>query len=137
MKNLVYFLFVVSLGFPYSASGVAEKSEPEVVSIAIEEAEAKIDAGIQLLDVRTLEEWNEGRLEGARRITLSDGEFLEKAIAELDSEKPVLVYCRTGRRSDEAAKRLMKAGFTTVFNMKGGIVAWLESGKPVEKAEGE
>jgi rhodanese-related sulfurtransferase len=59
--------------------------------------------------------------------------FVEKAKAALDPKKPVLVYCRSGGRSAKAVKALREAGFTTVHDMDGGIIAWQKAGKPVEK----
>ncbi len=101
--------------------------------ISIQQAEEQLAAGVQLLDVRTLEEWNEGHLKGATRIDVNADGFLEKAKAQLDPAKPLLVYCRSGKRSATAAQQLRGAGFTTVLEMRGGIIAWLEANKPVEK----
>ena len=44
----------------------------------------------------------------------------------LDKEKPVYLYCRSGKRSASAAEKLKEAGFTEVYNLKGGILAWKE-----------
>lgn len=101
--------------------------------VKIEQAEKLIADGIQLLDVRTEEEWNEGHLKGAKRVDITAEGFLEKAKATLDPKKPVLVYCRSGGRSAKATKALREAGFTTVHDMDGGITAWQKAGKPVEK----
>ena len=78
---------------------------------------------VQLVDVRTPEEYSEGHIEGARNINLFDDDFIEKAQAELDSSRPVAVYCRSGKRSAEAAQKLSGKGFK-VANLKGGILAW-------------
>lgn len=87
-----------------------------------------------LIDVRTPEEYAAGHLPGAINIDwLADG-FLDQAKAALDPGRPLLVYCRTGRRSAEAAGRLSAAGFP-VGNLLGGYVGWTESGLPVLTAE--
>ncbi len=100
--------------------------------IKIEQAEKKLAEGVQLLDVRTKEEWDEGHLKGAKLVTVTEEGFLEKAKVVLDTKKPVVVYCRSGKRSAMATEQLRAAGFT-VDDMEGGITAWKAAGKPVEK----
>jgi rhodanese-related sulfurtransferase len=100
--------------------------------IKIEQTEKKLAEGVQLLDVRTKEEWDEGHLKGAKLVTVTEEGFLEKAKAVLDTKKPVVVYCRSGKRSAMATEQLRAAGFT-VDDMEGGITAWKAAGKPVEK----
>ena len=94
------------------------------------------DATIQLVDVRTPEEFSENHLPTAINIDWRGEGFTEKARAQLDPQRPVLVYCRSGRRSAEAAATLDGIGFNT-YNMKGGIVAWTDAKKPVTKYEVE
>lgn len=100
--------------------------------VKVEQAEKQLSEGVQLLDVRTTGEWNEGHLQGAKLVTLSKDGFVEKAKASLDPKKPVLVYCKSGGRSAKAAKQLREAGFT-VHDLDGGIAAWQKAGKPVVK----
>ena len=100
--------------------------------IKVEQAEKQLAGGVQLLDVRTPKEWNEGHLQGAKLVTLSEDGFLDKAKAALDPKKPVLLYCRTGGRSAKAAEQLRDAG-VTVHDLEGGITAWQKAGKPVVK----
>ena len=98
----------------------------------IEQAERHLAGGVQLVDVRTKEEWDEGRLKGAALATVTEEGFIEKAAGMLDPEKPVLVYCQSGKRSAVAARKLRAAGFT-VHDLGGGIAAWKAAGKPVVK----
>jgi rhodanese-related sulfurtransferase len=100
--------------------------------VKVEQAEKQLAGGVQLLDVRTPEEWKEGHLQGAKLVTLAKDGFVDKAKAVLDPKKPVLVYCRSGNRSAKAAKQLREAGFT-VHDLAGGITAWQKAGKPVVK----
>ena len=93
------------------------------------------DRTVQLLDVRTPEEFAENHLPGAINIDWRGEAFSEK-VQVLDKARPVLVYCRSGRRSAEAAKTMDGIGFKT-YNMKGGILAWTEAGKRVTKYEVE
>ena len=93
------------------------------------------DQTAQLVDVRTPEEFAENHLPGAVNIDWKADGFADKA-QKLDKDRPVLVYCRSGRRSAEAAKVLDGIGFKT-FNLKGGILAWTAEGKRVTKYEVE
>ena len=93
------------------------------------------DRTVQLLDVRTPEEFADNHLPGAINIDWRGEGFSEKA-QKLDKDHPVMVYCRSGRRSAAAADVLDGLGFKT-YNMKGGILAWEEAGKRVTKYEVE
>lgn len=116
-----------------SVHSISQAADPVVVApVKIEAAEKQLDAGAQILDVRTKEEWNEGHLKGAKLVTVTEEGFLDKAKAALDSKKPVVVYCRSGRRSALAAEQLRAAGFT-VYDIQGGITAWIAAGKPIDK----
>ena len=81
---------------------------------------------VQLVDVRTPEEYAEGHIEGARNIDVFDDDFLEEAQKSLDKSRPVAVYCRSGKRSADAARKLSANGFQ-VTNLEGGIIAWKEN----------
>ncbi len=75
-----------------------------------------------ILDVRTEEEFAEGHIAGA--ILIPDYEITEKAESILtDKEQQILVYCRSGRRSKNAASQLVKLGYTNVKEF-GGIIDW-------------
>ena len=101
-------------------------------NLTVNEFEAMFarDSTAQLLDVRTPEEFAEGHIGEAMNIDWKADGFAEKAQAQLATERPVMVYCRSGRRSAEAAAVLEKLGFKT-YNLKGGILAWIDAGKQV------
>ena len=84
------------------------------------------NSDVQLVDVRTPEEYAEGHIEGARNIDVFDDDFLEEAQKSLDKSRPVAVYCRSGKRSADAARKLSANGFQ-VTNLEGGILAWKEN----------
>ncbi len=132
MLGMKAFLAILTFAI-FTTLAFAVDEPAKVAPVKIEQAEKLIADGVQLLDVRTQEEWDEGHLKGAKRADVTADGFLEKAKAALDSKKPVLVYCRSGGRSAKATKALREAGFTTVHNMAGGITAWQKAGKPVEK----
>ena len=85
---------------------------------------------VQLLDVRSQQEYDEGHLPGAYIIDVNDSTFLRQVEGQLTKDKPVAVYCRSGRRSASAARKLVKAGYQ-VINLDGGILAWKGQGKIV------
>ena len=94
------------------------------------------DTAVQLLDVRSPMEYAEGHLPGAVLIDVKDSTFLSKAKEMLSQNRPVAVYCRSGRRSATAAAMLVKAGYDVV-NLKGGILAWQSDGREIVGGEAE
>ena len=89
----------------------------------------------QIVDVRTKEEFATGRLAKAVLIPWTDKDFSERVKKQLDPAKPVLVYCKSGRRRTAAAGELEKLGFKSVRNLQGGINAWTAAGQPVVKPD--
>lgn len=87
---------------------------------------------VQLVDVRTPEEYAEGHIAGAKNINVYDSGFIDTALKSLDKSKPVAVYCRSGKRSAEAAHKLSEKGYN-VTNLNGGIIAWMKDKQPVDK----
>ena len=128
MKKTFVFLAMVLVS---ACSPHAEPEAAHVTTVDLGSAEDSIDDGIQILDVRTEEEWREGHLAMAVRVDVNQDGFSEKTRALLDPSKPVLVYCRSGSRSAKAAALLEELGFTEIHNLKGGITAWSEAGKPI------
>ena len=86
----------------------------------------------ELLDVRTPEEYAQGHIPGAINVDVNLDNFADSALALLRPRRPVAVYCRSGRRSANAAEQLMKKG-CRVFNLSGGIQAWEKAGKPIAR----
>ncbi len=90
---------------------------------------AKMDElgeNLQLIDVRTPEEYNEGHIEGAVNIDFYGEDFLQQLEQKLDKEQPAMLYCRSGRRSAKAAEQMKGLGFKEVYDLKGGILDWKE-----------
>ncbi len=104
-----------------------QELQPREVSRLVESGEA------QLVDVRTDEEWQAGRIAEARHIPL---ESLSDQLGELDRSKPVVLYCRGGDRSGSAAQALAASGWEA-RHLEGGLSAWAEAGLPLEPEGGE
>lgn len=126
---------LIACAMLFAGLGLLRAAEP--VSITPEAAAAWLakTPSVQVLDVRTKEEFATGHLAGAVLIPWTDADFAARAAKELAKEKPVLVYCRSGRRSSAAAQALAKLGFAEIRNLDGGIIAWQKDGKPVTKPE--
>ncbi len=86
--------------------------------------------GLQVLDVRTPNEWQAGHVPGAVYIFLPE---LEQKLSKLDKGKPVAVYCDSGYRASLAASILKRHGFAEVFNVVGSWKAWTAQKLPIEK----
>lgn len=84
-----------------------------------------------VLDVRTKEEVSEGKIPNAVNIDFYSNTF-EQEVSKLDKSKTILVYCRSGRRSANAAEILTKKGYK-VINLDGGISNWQSQGLPIQK----
>lgn len=87
-------------------------------------------ADLIFLDVRRPEEWQEGVIPGALKLSLSD---LRKQQKTLDKSKTYLLVCRSGNRSQMAAKALEAEGFEHLNNFQGGMMAWYSHNYPLSK----
>ena len=79
---------------------------------------------VQLIDVRTSEEFNAGHIEGSINIDFKNEEVFYQSFQKLDKKNPVYVYCRSGNRSKKSADKLLEMGFSKVFDLKGGYIEW-------------
>jgi len=101
------------------------KSLPAEVTAA--DAMAKRDQGAFILDVRQPEEWAEYHVPGSTLIPLSE---LAARSNEVPKDREVVVVCRSGNRSATGRDILIKAGFTQVTSLKGGLSGWKTAGYP-------
>ena len=126
-KALAFILGMLGLGTSTACSQHAfEDADVQAFAELIQ------DPDVQLLDVRTAEEFAEGHLSGAMNIDVKKSSFMDEARVRLDKARKVAVYCRSGRRSANAATMLTDEGYQVV-NMKGGIVEWQAKRRPVTK----
>lgn len=114
-----------------TATGLATESyrtaAPEEV------AEQVLSGEMVLVDVRSQTEWDDGHVPTARHLMLG---YLPQQAEELvagNEDRPIVVQCRTGRRSAIGASILQKAGARNVINMEGGFRDWAKAGLPVEE----
>ncbi len=103
--------------------GNAESSEAAVHTITAEEAKSMMEEGdVTVVDVRTAEEYAQGHVPDAINIPNEDiGEESPEALPQKDAI--LLIYCRSGRRSAQAAKKLAALGYENIYDF-GGIIDW-------------
>lgn len=87
---------------------------------------------IQIIDVRSPQEYAQGHIKGAVNIPISDTTYFASRIDAIEQKNPFAVYCHSGIRSARASE-ILSAKFLTVYNLKGGIVEWEEKGLEVVK----
>jgi len=95
--------------------------------VSVAEAHQLREEGVFVLDVRQQEEWDEIHIPGATLIPLDQ---LSARLSEIPEDQEVLVYCRSGNRSQEGRDILLQAGFGQVTSMAGGIREWSSAGYP-------
>jgi rhodanese-related sulfurtransferase len=124
MKKLIAVLLVSV--FALTACG---GSGGKVTNLNVNEFATKItDPAVTLIDVRTAGEFASGHIKGAMNIDWESGTF-ERDVLALDKTKTYAVYCRSGNRSGQATAQMAKDGFTSIFNLKGGIIDWTNAGQ--------
>lgn len=126
ITKLIAVLIVTMIGFGgFAGCGNSpENKESDYKKITAEEAKNRMDEnkGVIIVDVRTLDEFKEGHIKGA---ILIPNETINDAPPELlpDLNAEILVYCRSGNRSQQAAQKLVDLGYTNVYDF-GGIIDW-------------
>lgn len=85
------------------------------------------EPGVVVLDVRSAGEFYSGHIEGAINIDV-EGMNFDGEISKLDKSKSYAVYCHSGRRSGIAVRKMADAGFTSLFNLDGGVQVWQAAG---------
>lgn len=122
--KMLSILSIVFLFFSCSTSSTTHTAQTITKKVSKAEfTELMKKSGAQLIDVRTSREFSNGFIEGAKNIDYN-GDSFEKQIKKLDKNKPVLVYCAAGGRSENAAELLKEWGFKEIYDLEGGYNAW-------------
>ena len=107
----------------------AASEQPFLALVDPDGAEAILAAGgAEIIDVRTPEEFAEGHLPGAELIDISASDFVSR-ISALDRSATYFVYCRSANRSGQATALMADLGFESIYELEGGTIAWLSSGR--------
>jgi len=126
MNKLLVCLLTVSSFFSCQSKGNYQSMNVDEFAVLIQ------DENIQRLDVRTLAEYSEGHMPHAIHINVMDEEFSAMVDSLLVKERPVALYCRSGKRSKKASAILERKGFK-VYELDKGFQSWQEAGKEIEK----
>lgn len=134
-KNNISILTILIgfLLFSASLSAVAQTASKTIPAVEFQNQLKTAEKPV-ILDVRTPEEFNSGHIGQAYNLNIYDQSFKEQ-LSKMDKKQPVYVYCKGGGRSANAVKQMQELGFSTVYELKGGIMAWEQSGLPLNNAE--
>tara|TARA_R110002073_G_scaffold95059_5_gene220953 strand:+ start:3247 stop:3651 length:405 start_codon:yes stop_codon:yes gene_type:complete len=132
MKQSLYILIAL-LTFSYSCKEKETTTTTSTIEVITPQEMQQISQmeGVQLVDVRTPEEYSEGYIEGFQNIDFFSNAFSQD-IEKLDKSKPVIVYCKSGNRSAKSAKKMQEAGFYKIYDLEGGITKWKLEGFEVK-----
>ena len=119
---ICFFLLLVMLP-AHADAAVARNVKPQEALSLVDQR-----SDLYLLDVRTLGEYQQTRLEGARLIPIDQ---FAKRLSEVPKNRPILVYCAVGSRSAQVVNYLVRKGYPEVYNLYGGIYAWAQKGYPI------
>lgn len=108
--------------------GVGGASTPELSTAEVMNA---YNNEVRIVDVREPDEWATGHIPGAVHIPLGE---LAARTGEIARDKPVVVVCRSGRRSLAGAQTLIDAGFSKTSSLAGGMLDWASDGHTVERS---
>lgn len=98
----------------------------------LDEAAAKKESTVVVLDVRTPDEFKEGHIAGAVNVDFNDDKF-SAAVAKLDKDKTYVVHCQGGGRSGRSLETFKKLGFKNIVHLDGGFAGWRKASLPVTK----
>ena len=142
-RHLILLVLAISVSVAFSCNSTTTQAQAD--SIELQEAIITKNVSVNdfqqlikdktnavILDVRTPNEINQGIIKSAKTIDFYDPEFKAK-LDKLDKSKPVLIYCRSGRRSAIAMSTMRELGFNEVYNLQGGIIEWSAAGLAIEK----
>lgn len=119
MKNTILVIMFLSI--------ISCKSQSDSKTIVIDILTLKTEAigkDVQLIDVRTPNEYKAGHIDDAINIDVMKMESFVQEVEKLDKAKPIYLYCKIGGRSKKASKKLEELGFTTIYDFSGGYIKW-------------
>jgi len=125
-------LTILSVAIMVLATSCKDESQGEIKLVTPEEMQTLLEQkDVQLVDVRTPKELEDGFIDNAQNIDFNSPTF-DEDILKLDKSKPVVLYCKSGGRSAKCAEKLKAAGFIKVFDLDGGITKWKFKGFKIQ-----
>jgi rhodanese-related sulfurtransferase len=130
MKRLITILSIMMLLMATSCKEETNKGEIKLVTA--EEMHTLLQQkDVQLVDVRTPDEYQVGHIKNSQNIDFNSPTF-DDDISKLDKTKPVMLYCKGGGRSAKCSQKLLDAGFIKIYDLEGGITQWTFKGLDIE-----
>ncbi|WP_299080173.1 rhodanese-like domain-containing protein [uncultured Paraglaciecola sp.] len=123
LKHLTFWILCL-LSFAVISGNINNISQQELL-----ETDGK---DLIIVDVRTAEEFQQGHVPNAINVPLSDI-MQDTAILKSSKGKPIVLYCRSGKRAGKAANLLQKDGYQNIRHLEGDMLAWIEAGLTVER----
>ncbi len=124
MIRTLYFLILI-----YSCSSDFQDSIEVIEANKLSELKAN---GVLVVDIRTQQEYDQGHISGVEHVDFFRADFME-AMAQFDKNKPMIIHCAKGGRSEKAALKLKEAGFVKIYDYNGGFSDWKLRGLEIEK----
>lgn len=126
----IFTICCLLVAFSFSVSCIDKSLDSdEVKLVTAEEMQAILKLeDVQLVDVRTSKEYEETHIANSQNIDFMSPTF-DVDIMKLNKDKPVILYCKSGRRSAKCAKKMIEAGFEKIYDLEGGISKWKHSDK--------
>ncbi len=135
MKAIKY-IWIFAFSFALLSCNTANSKDKDTQEIIVDitpEQLHKVQTEVQILDVRTPGEYKNGHIAGAKNSNVFDADFVSKIEANYKKDSPIYIYCKSGGRSMKASKMLKEAGYTKIYNMDGGYLAWKDKKYQIEK----
>lgn len=120
--NVLILLFIVILSISFTGYS-QDKAGHLLNNSSFQQVIEKTE--VQLIDVRTPKEFSEGTIEYAKNIDFLGENFLEQT-KNLSKDKPLYIFCKSGKRSEKARNLLLENGFKEVYELEGGYTKWKE-----------
>jgi len=117
--NKKIILFMISLSTLFSSKS---QQDDAIIVLNLDKFKEAISAkNIQLVDVRTSDEYKSGHIKNAKNIDFFSSNFIDQ-FQLLNKEEPIYIYCRSGSRSKQSAKKLYAIGFKKIYDLEGGYL---------------
>lgn len=123
MKKI--FLFTLSMLYSTMISNAQQSEQVKLLEVNEFKKEITKENSI-LIDVRTAEEYDSGHIKDAVNVDFYNQKAFIDFFKNIDTKKPVFLYCRSGGRSNEASKILVELGFKNIYDLKGGYLNWVK-----------
>jgi rhodanese-related sulfurtransferase len=108
-----------------SVFGMSAQQSDQITVLEVTDFKKEITkTNVQLLDVRTANEYNAGHIKNAINVDVLNQNAFTNYVKDLDLDQPVYLYCRSGGRSQTASKLLVELGFKEIYDLKGGYLNW-------------